>query len=337
MKAHARAYAIRRSQPKDADRVVEVWRAAVDATHDFLSRQDRAAIDVEARAYLASASLWVTVDECDKAIAFMALGEGELETLFVDPAYHGRGIGRALVDWAAALQPLLDVEVNAQNRQALAFYRRRGFIERGVSETDGQGRAYPLVRMRLDATGDILIRHASLADTLFLPEIERSAAESFRATRHAWVADDDGAEPAAYLPLVAAHTLWVAERSDAVIGFAAATVERDALHVLELAVHGRHQRRGVGRRLMRAAITQAQIRNLASITLTTFRDIPFNAPFYASLGFEILEVPPPRLQAILTAERARGMRDRCAMRLRIASRPVSTARPILSAAETHRA
>jgi hypothetical protein len=45
------------------------------------------------------------------------------------------------------------------------------------------------------------------------------------------------------------------------------------------------------------------------VTLTTFRDVPWNMPFYARLGFEI--VPPeqvgPALFAIVEGETRRGL------------------------------
>ena len=143
---------IRPSRPGDRRRIVAIWRAAVNATHDFLSPQDRAAIDVEAGAYLMSASLWVAVDARDRSIGFMALNEGRLDALFVDPDHRGQGVGRSLVSFATARQPVLETAVNAQNRQAVGFYRRLGFVETGRSRTDDQGRAYPLIRMRLDVS-----------------------------------------------------------------------------------------------------------------------------------------------------------------------------------------
>jgi putative acetyltransferase len=121
----------------------------VDATHDFLSPEDRAAIDPEAEAYLLSAPLWVAVNPAGRLLAFMSFGEGRLDSLFVDPQYRGSGIGRALVAHAAASHPVLDTEVNAQNAQAVGFYRKVGFVEIGYSQADDKGRPYPLIRMRL--------------------------------------------------------------------------------------------------------------------------------------------------------------------------------------------
>lgn len=140
--------AIRPSRPEDGARAVEIWRAAVDATHDFLTPADRAAIEVEVRAFLPSAPLLLWVDAEGLPVAFMLVGDGHMDALFVDPAYHGRGIGRACVDHALSGWPCLTVDVNEQNPQARGFYRGMGFVETGRSATDDQGRAYPLIHMR---------------------------------------------------------------------------------------------------------------------------------------------------------------------------------------------
>jgi putative acetyltransferase len=148
---HLTGLRIRRSRQDEGLRVVAIWRAAVDATHDFLTPLDRVAIDAEAEAYLLSAPHWVAVDTPGALLAFMALGEARLEALFVDPPHHGKGVGRALVSFAAGLHPMLDTEVNAQNTQAVEFYRALGFGEIGSSQKDDQGRSHPLVRMRVGA------------------------------------------------------------------------------------------------------------------------------------------------------------------------------------------
>lgn len=144
--------AIRQSRPDEGERIVSIWRAAVDATHDFLAPEDRAAIDVDARAYCMAAPLWVAVDARGRLIAFMGLSEARLDALFVDPRCRGRGVGRTLVFFASSLHRVLDTEVNAQNGQAVGFYRKLGFIETGSSPVDDQGRPYPLIHMRLDAS-----------------------------------------------------------------------------------------------------------------------------------------------------------------------------------------
>lgn len=139
---------IRPSTPADGERAVDIWRAAVDATHDFLTPGDRAAIETEVRGFLPAAPLWLAVDADDRAVGFMLLDGNSMEALFIDPAHRGQGIGRALVTHALESVSILTTEVNEQNEQAVGFYARLGFEPTGRSEQDGQGRPYPLIHLR---------------------------------------------------------------------------------------------------------------------------------------------------------------------------------------------
>ena len=92
-----------------------------------------------------------------------------------------------------------------------------------------------------------------------------------------------------------------------------------ALHIRELSVHGDHQGRGLGRALLQTAIDHARSIGCATVTLTTFIDVPWNAPFYARCGFVRLDDPPAEsaLGVILAQEMRAGLpgERRCAMRL----------------------
>lgn len=139
---------IRASRDDDGARVVEIWCAAVDATHDFLSIADREAIEAEVRDFLPAVPLWLAVDADDIATGFMLLDGTHMEALFIDPAHRGSGIGRALVNHALKMTPELTTDVNEQNEQAVGFYRHLGFVPTGRSALDGQGRPYPLVHLK---------------------------------------------------------------------------------------------------------------------------------------------------------------------------------------------
>jgi GNAT superfamily N-acetyltransferase len=160
----------------------------------------------------------------------------------------------------------------------------------------------------------ISLRLATIADIPELPEIERSAGEAFRGTAQAWIAHDVVTQVEAYPPLIAARGVRVAEVDGVLAGFVHTEMRDDELHVWELAVRRDRQGQGVGRRLMTAAREEALAHGCKALTLTTFRAIPFNAPFYQRLGYEILEAPPPYLADILAVEAERGLTDRCAMR-----------------------
>ena len=93
---------------------------------------------------------------------------------------------------------------------------------------------------------------------------------------------------------------WVAiDDLGAVIGFAVAWVIDGEGHLDELAVARAHGRRGVGRALVDEVLAWTAARGLPSVTLITFRDVPWNGPYYEKLGFEAVTALTPELQAAL--------------------------------------
>lgn len=176
-------------------------------------------------------------------------------------------------------------------------------------------------------TGAMAIRLARPDDLALLPEIEVSAATLFRDSGVEVYAGEAPGAPIDYTPaevwapIAATGLLWVmAEDDGPPAAFLAARIEEDRLHILEFDVHRRHQGQGLGRRLLAFAIDEARRRGLPGLSLTTFRDAPWNAPFYASAGFQIIErdKAPASLVAYLDREASRGLDParRCAMILR---------------------
>jgi putative acetyltransferase len=139
---------IRKSTLTDGARIMEIWRRAVDATHHFLSPEDRRHIEAEVAAFLPRAPLDLALDETGRAIGLMLLDGSHMEALFIDPDFRGTGVGRALVEDAVKRYPDLSTDVNEQNLQAIGFYERLGFERCGRSAVDGQGRPYPLIHLR---------------------------------------------------------------------------------------------------------------------------------------------------------------------------------------------
>jgi putative acetyltransferase len=139
---------IRRGAPEDVPRALEIWRTAVDATHGFLTPEDRAEIDaMVAEQFLPNAELWLATDDRDLPVGFLVMGGTEIDALFVDPQFHGQGIGTALLEHALTLSPDATVDASEQATNALPFYLSRGFRIVGRSETDPQGRPYPLIHL----------------------------------------------------------------------------------------------------------------------------------------------------------------------------------------------
>jgi putative acetyltransferase len=78
--------------------------------------------------------IWLA-EAAGELVGFAAVSEGWLDHLYVDPAWHGRGIGSALLQMAKDGNAQLDLWTFQANVQARRFYEHRGF--RLVELTDG--------------------------------------------------------------------------------------------------------------------------------------------------------------------------------------------------------
>jgi GNAT superfamily N-acetyltransferase len=81
------------------------------------------------------------------------------------------------------------------------------------------------------------------------------------------------------------------------------------LHVEQVSVHPRAARRGLGRLLIDHAAGVAAAEGLAALTLTTFTEVPWNAPYYARLGFAVVPEPDwtPGVRDVVAREAAHGL------------------------------
>jgi GNAT superfamily N-acetyltransferase len=93
---------------------------------------------------------------------------------------------------------------------------------------------------------------------------------------------------------------------DPPVGFASVGILDGAAHLRQLAVLPAQGGRGLGTALVEAVAGWGRTHGLPAVTLTTFRDVPWNGPFYRSLGFRPLEKPGPELAAVRAQEIAVG-------------------------------
>ena len=159
------------------------------------------------------------------------------------------------------------------------------------------------------------IRLARVEDAGLLPGIEHSAAQAFRAIGGLrWLADAAPISPERHRQWIALRTCWVAvDDHGQPQGFLSAERVGDDLHIHELSVAQPLQGQGWGRRLAETAMEHARTQQLRRVTLTTFQQVPWNAPFYRRLGFE--PHTDQRLSRILADEYSHGFEpgSRCAM------------------------
>jgi GNAT superfamily N-acetyltransferase len=154
-----------------------------------------------------------------------------------------------------------------------------------------------------------------------LPAIETAAAEIFPAED---VAPElrQGGLPVTWFERAAREgRVWtaVARASGLPVGFALVTIVDGSAHLYEMDVHPDHGRRGLGTALVGAVVEWARGKRFSCVTLTTFRHLPWNGPFYRRLGFEELSPAEltPGLAQLLEREVRNGLdgSKRVAMRL----------------------
>ncbi|MFI9630648.1 GNAT family N-acetyltransferase [Streptomyces sp. NPDC052042] len=136
----------------------------------------------------------------------------------------------------------------------------------------------------------MLIRTARRCDLPLLQDIERAAGEPFRALGMAAVADDEPPPLDLLEDYRRAERAWVAtDGDDRPIAYLIADEVDGAAHVEQVTVHPSASRRRLGSGLIDHLARWAADRDLDALTLTTFRHVPWNAPYYARLGFRVLD------------------------------------------------
>ncbi|MPQ96589.1 GNAT family N-acetyltransferase [Modestobacter sp. I12A-02628] len=124
------------------------------------------------------------------------------------------------------------------------------------------------------------------------------------------VADDEPPPLAVLAEAQRAGRLWVSTAAgDEPVGYVLTGVLDGTGHVEQLSVHPGHGRQGRGRALIAVAGDRARVLGLEALTLTTFRDVPWNAPYYARLGFVVLDPGEwtPGVRAVREHEAALGL------------------------------
>ena len=138
--------------PSDYLEIITVWEASVRATHDFLTEVDiQAYKSLILNSYLDLVRLFCT-KEYGRITGFLGLSDDTIQMLFIAPNMRGKGVGKQLLNYAILKKGIRKVDVNEQNPQAIGFYQHMGFSIVGRSEVDGQGRPFPLLHMKLQAS-----------------------------------------------------------------------------------------------------------------------------------------------------------------------------------------
>jgi len=136
---------IRSYEPTDEDVVMQLWSRSSWQAHPFVDGEGTGARAQEMReVYLRQDQNYVVTDD-GEVIGILELIDSLIGGLFVDPDAQGRDAGRAMIEFAATMHPVLTVDVYERNQRARAFYAHVGFVEGSRWIEDGTG----LVHLRL--------------------------------------------------------------------------------------------------------------------------------------------------------------------------------------------
>ena len=135
--------------PQLVEQLVGIWERSVRATHTFLSEAEIAQIKPFVPQALTGVEILVVAKRDSTPVGFMGVQDGRLEMLFLDPEARGQGLGRRLLTHGIKRLAVTELTVNEQNPQAVGFYEHLGFSTYRRTETDEEGRPYPLLYMHL--------------------------------------------------------------------------------------------------------------------------------------------------------------------------------------------
>ena len=135
---------IRLYEEKDTEAILELWYQASLRAHSFLTEKflDQERTNLREQ-FLPNSQTWVKEKE-GQVVGFISLIENEVGGIFVHPHWQKQGVGKGLLDKAASLHEILELDVFAANEQGRAFYAKYGFR--------------PIRQFEDEATGELTIR-----------------------------------------------------------------------------------------------------------------------------------------------------------------------------------
>ncbi|WP_326554856.1 GNAT family N-acetyltransferase [Micromonospora sp. NBC_01813] len=150
-----------------------------------------------------------------------------------------------------------------------------------------------------------------------LRDVERAAGLAFDNVGMPEIANDEPLPLDVLADYQAAGRAWVAadrpagsaRSADAPVGYLLADVVDGNLHIEQVSVHPGSAGQGIGRRLIEHLAGVASARGVPALTLTTFAEVPWNAPYYERCGFRALadEALPLGLRAVRAREADHGL------------------------------
>lgn len=160
-----------------------------------------------------------------------------------------------------------------------------------------------------------VIREATPADFKRIQVLEVDAGQRFHDVGLDAIADDDPPTSDDLFDALATAEVHVMESTETsghlaeLLAWLCLLQVDGKLHIEQLSVASTHQGVGFGSELIDSATDRARTLNCPAMTLTTFRDVEWNGPWYARRGFTELPVDSygPQLTELRAEEKRIGL------------------------------
>lgn len=134
----------------DYPELLDVWENSVRATHDFITEDDIAFFKpIIIEQAFPNVTLKCIKSEHKTILGFVGVHDSKIEMLFILDAARGKGVGKALLNYAIEQLAANKVDVNEQNLLAVGFYQHMGFKVASRSPLDDMGKPFPILHMEL--------------------------------------------------------------------------------------------------------------------------------------------------------------------------------------------
>ena len=170
-----------------------------------------------------------------------------------------------------------------------------------------------------------LLRSARPDDIPAINEVERAADQLFEPTGLlAGVEPGVGVPDRVYQSAMSNGLLFVIDLFEVgPVAFTLCSERMPDLYIDQISVDPRHGRKGLGSALLLKVFREAEARKIGTVSLSTFRDVPWNAPYYSRFGFKELsrkKLEPWMLELETAQAQYLDVTKRCFMRRKVRRR-----------------
>lgn len=175
--------------------------------------------------------------------------------------------------------------------RALVFLSTAMSISGHVAENDDP---HKTTKRPMQHGPAIIFRFAGQSDANAIRTIESEAGQRFFSVDMAGIADAPPMDLELVVRKIAAREIIVAVDADAdadatCAGFVMFEQQPTRIYVQELDVLTAYAGQRIGAALIEQVAQHARARRLSQLILSTFREVPWNAPYYRRLGFRDIE------------------------------------------------